>query len=104
MVTAISSQYASAILGTIGDVASFASPDASAANSPFGPDFLLNVLGSSSSASGSAYDASGRPVLPSANSKAGRERSAALDQARQLLKSGDSAGARDVTEQLLAKY
>jgi tetratricopeptide (TPR) repeat protein len=62
----------------------------------FGPDFLLSALSSQSFTPGAAYD-------PNGESPDTKARAAALTQAKDLLRAGDPAGARDAANQVLQK-
>ncbi len=67
----------------------------------FGPDFLLSVMQTSAQSLGAAYDASGLSLLPPADSRAGKERAAAIKSAQSDLKLGRLAEARRTAEDLL---
>lgn len=77
-------------------LSSFGFPMSSSGATGFGPDFLLGAISSQTLTPGAAYDATGQ----SADTKA---RTAALTQAKDLLKSGDPAGAREAVNPILQK-
>jgi len=69
----------------------------------FGPDFLLSVTQAGTQTLGAAYDASGLSLLPPADSRAGRQRAAAVKSAQNDLQAGRMADARKTAEGLLRR-
>lgn len=100
MISAISS-----LLPTLsGGLPGLAGASSTVGASGFGPDFLLNVLGSRTSVSGgTAYDANGRPITESENSERVKFRKQALETTKELLKAGDTVGARKAAESVLKR-
>src|SRR5258706_1901045 len=90
MIGVITSMLPSSSLSSFGFAAN------SSGATGFGPDFLLSALSSQSLTPGAAYDANGQ----SPDTKA---RTAALIQAKELLKAGDPAGAREAANEVLRK-
>ncbi len=100
MISAISS-----MLPTLsGGLSGLAGTSSTVGASGFGPDFLLNVLGSRTSVSGgTAYDANGRPITENENSERMKFRKQALETTKDLLKAGDTVGARKAAESVLKR-
>lgn len=69
----------------------------------FGPDFLLGALSSRSQSAGASYDANGQLLLSPEGSAQSKAREEALTEAKQKLKGGDPAGAREAANRVLHK-
>lgn len=109
MFDSISASSLSGLFGSLSSSAptstagEFALPGAiSSTVSTFGPDFFMDALGSRNTP-GAAYGLTGQSITPTANTKAGKERTAALDKARRELFLGNTANSREAAQTILKR-